>query len=42
MIKTALFDLSKDPQEQYDLAAQYPEIVKRWKPLCCRNTKRRK
>jgi arylsulfatase len=29
VIKTQLFDLSKDPQEQYDLAGQYPDIVKK-------------
>ena len=26
-----LYDLSKDPKELNDLAAEYPEIVQRWK-----------
>ena len=26
-----LYDLSKDPKELNDLAAEYPEIVQKWK-----------
>ncbi|MGH2624784.1 MAG: sulfatase-like hydrolase/transferase, partial [Sphingobacterium sp.] len=33
MLKTQLFDLSKDIQEQNDVAAQYPEIVKQMEDI---------
>ncbi|MDE3254075.1 MAG: N-acetylgalactosamine-6-sulfatase, partial [Bacteroidota bacterium] len=32
-LHTQLFDLSKDIQEQHDLAAQYPDIVKKMEKI---------
>lgn len=33
VIKTALYDLEKDPREEHDLAAQYPDIVRRMEAI---------
>ncbi|MDF2191435.1 arylsulfatase [Paraflavitalea sp. CAU 1676] len=33
VIKTALYDLEKDPREERDLAAQYPDIVRRMEAI---------